>query len=164
MRGDGPPVTSPPSVVAHDQQDTEPVDLERWRALVAAVLEAEGRTGECTLVFVNEDDMAALNRDHLGEDRPTDVLAFPIDEQGSPTDKGDGAGADAAPGHLIGDIAVCPAVARRNAADHTGTYDDEIALLVVHGALHLLGWDHADPAEAEAMQAREAEHLAALGR
>ena len=156
MRGDGPPVTSPPAVVVHDQQDAEPVDLGRWRALVAGVLEAEGRTGECTLVFVDADDMAALNRDQMGEDGPTDVLAFPIDEHGPVAETG--------PGHFIGDIAVCPAVARRNAADHTGTYDDELALLVVHGALHLLGWDHADPAEAEAMQAREAEHLAALDR
>ena len=149
-------MTTPPTVVAHDQQESEPVDLERWQALVARVLEAEGRTGECTLVFVDADEMTVLNGAHMGEDGPTDVLAFPIDDE-----PGDGI-TETGPGHLIGDIAVCPAVARRNAADHTGTYEDEIALLVVHGTLHLVGWDHADAEQTEAMQAREAVHLAPL--
>ena len=56
-------------------------------------------------------------------------------------------------------MVVCPAVAARQAPEHAGSYDDEIALLVVHGVLHVLGMDHADPEEAAAMQARERELL-----
>ena len=64
---------------------------------------------------------------------------------------------------LLGDVLVCPTVAARNAPTHAGTYEDELALLVVHGVLHILGMDHADDAEAAAMQAREREHLARHG-
>ena len=60
---------------------------------------------------------------------------------------------------LVGDIVICPAVAARNAVEHECPFDDEIALLVVHGVLHLLGWDHAVDAEAERMEARERELL-----
>jgi len=60
---------------------------------------------------------------------------------------------------LLGDIVICPDVAAANAPGHAGSFDDEIALLVVHGILHLLGMDHADPAEQAAMQARERELL-----
>jgi probable rRNA maturation factor len=60
---------------------------------------------------------------------------------------------------LLGDVLVCPVVAERNAPDHAGTYEDELALLVVHGTLHVLGMDHADEAETAVMQAREREHL-----
>ena len=60
---------------------------------------------------------------------------------------------------LLGDVVVCPAVAARNAPTHAGTYDDEIALLVVHGILHVLGMDHAEADEAAAMQARERDLL-----
>ncbi len=56
---------------------------------------------------------------------------------------------------------VCPVVADRNAPEHAGTYDDELALLVVHGILHVLGMDHADADERRAMQAAERELLAA---
>ena len=61
---------------------------------------------------------------------------------------------------LLGDVVICPAVAARNAPEHAGTYDDELALLVVHGVLHLLGMDHDDDDEAEAMEQRERELLA----
>jgi hypothetical protein len=60
---------------------------------------------------------------------------------------------------LLGDIVICPAVAHRNAPEHAGSYDDELALLVVHGLLHLMGMDHAEDDEAEEMEARERELL-----
>ena len=56
---------------------------------------------------------------------------------------------------LLGDVVVCPAVAARNAPSHAGTYDDELALLIVHGILHVLGHDHAEPEETAVMQERE---------
>jgi probable rRNA maturation factor len=60
---------------------------------------------------------------------------------------------------LLGDVVICPAVAARQAPEHAGTVDDELALLVVHGVLHVLGHDHADDEERLIMQARERELL-----
>jgi len=128
----------------------EEVDGDRWAALLAAVLEAEGVAGEAGLTFVSPSAMAALNEAHMGGSGPTDVLAFPID------------GRDAVgEGSLVGDVVICPVVAWAGAADHAGSDDDELALLVVHGALHLLGHDHAEVDERGVMQARERELLAA---
>ncbi len=144
-------MTAAPVVVARDEQDDEPVDLDRWSALAHDVLAAEGVLGEVNLLFVGEEAMAALNEEHLGHEGPTDVLSFPID------------GADADADGFVGDVVVCPAVARRNAPGHAGTYDDELALLVVHGLLHLLGHDHAEADEAAVMRERERFHLARCG-
>jgi probable rRNA maturation factor len=60
---------------------------------------------------------------------------------------------------LLGDVVVCPAVAAAQAPGHAGTVDDELALLVVHGILHILGHDHAEPGETVRMLARERELL-----
>jgi probable rRNA maturation factor len=65
---------------------------------------------------------------------------------------------------LLGDVVICPEVAARNAPEHAGTVDDELALLVVHGILHVLGMDHANDGERVAMQSRERHHLATLWR
>jgi probable rRNA maturation factor len=137
-----------------DEQHDHPVDAPQWAGLVATVLAAEGVSGpgEVNLLFVDADAMAALNRLHMGADGPTDVLSFPID---AADELGD------AEERLVGDLVVCPSVAFRNAPEHAGTYHDEVALLVVHGALHLLGHDHAEPGERRRMWARERELLAA---
>jgi probable rRNA maturation factor len=140
-------VAAAPVVVGRDDQDTEPVDVDRWSALATAVLVDEDVEGELNLLFVDEAAMAGLNRAHMGHEGPTDVLSFPID------------GPDAGPDGLLGDVVVCPAVARRNAPEHAGTYEDELALLVVHGVLHVLGHDHAEDGEAATMRAREVAHL-----
>jgi probable rRNA maturation factor len=60
---------------------------------------------------------------------------------------------------MLGDVVICPAVAQTNAPTHAGTYDDELALLVVHGILHVLGMDHVDPEEEAAMRRKERELL-----
>ena len=65
---------------------------------------------------------------------------------------------------LVGDVVICPEVAWRQAPEHAGNYDDELALLLVHGILHLLGMDHAEDAEAAAMEALEQQLLAAYHR
>jgi probable rRNA maturation factor len=157
-------------VFAADEQSTHPVDTLRWIKLAEAVLADEGVRGETevSLLFVDEAAIADLNSRFLGKEGPTDVLAFPIDEEPaesgrSPDSGGTGPGFSVEPEEaptLLGDVVICPAVAQRNAADHDGTYDDEIALLVVHGLLHLLGLDHDDPEEAEAMEAKERTLLA----
>jgi len=157
-------------VFAADEQSAHPVDTLRWVMLAEAVLATEGVHGETevSLLFVDEGAIADLNSRFLGKDGPTDVLAFPIDEEPaesgrSPDSGGSGPGFSAEPEEvptLLGDVVICPAVAYRNAPDHAGTYDDEIALLVVHGLLHLLGLDHEDSDEAEIMEAKERDLLA----
>ena len=153
-------------VFAANEQSDQPVDTMRWVRLAEAVLDAEGVKGdaEVSLLFVEEAAIADLNKRFLGKEGPTDVLSFPIDEEPieggrSPDSGGSGPGdLPAEPDDLptlLGDIVICPSVAHRNAPEHAGTYEDELALLVVHGVLHLLGMDHMDDSEAEVMEARE---------
>lgn len=160
------------TVFVADEQEAHPVDTARWQALALAALADEGVTGECemSVLFVDETTMADLNRRFMGHEGPTDVLSFPIDGDANPPgrwpDNG-GPGPDRVDDEmddlplLLGDVVVCPSVAERNAPSHAGSYDDEVALLVVHGMLHLLGMDHAEPAGRDAMQARERQLLAA---
>ena len=148
-----------------DEQDTAPVDVDRWVMLARDVLVAEGVRGEAelSLLFVDEEAIAELNARFMDAEGPTDVLAFPIDDpvvsgrwpDGGTTgpDRDDPDPSDLP--LLLGDVVVCPAVALRQAPSHAGSYDDELALLVVHGVLHVLGHDHAEPAEATVMQERE---------
>jgi len=157
-------------VFVADEQSEYPVDHIRWLKLAEQVLDAEGVRGdaELSILFVDQRAMTDLNRGFRAQEGPTDVLAFPIDEEpsegGRSPDSG-GTGPGYAPPEpadlptLLGDVVICPAVAIRNAADHAGTYDDELALLIVHGILHLMGMDHEDDDEAEAMEARERELL-----
>jgi probable rRNA maturation factor len=142
-----------------DEQSDVPLDADRWAALASAVLQAEGCAGELTLTFVDRDEIRALAAEHLGEDHETDVLSFPLD-----ADPHAGGDVDAAVGVpvLLGDVVVCPAVAAAQAPTHAGTLDDELALLVVHGILHVLGHDHAEPDETARMRARERELLERL--
>ena len=166
-RRPGPP-EGRPSVFAADEQHDVDVDINGIVALAKSVLTAERIKGDCELAvtFVDETTIAELNKEFLGEDGPTDVLAFPIDdeivESGRSPDSGT-AGPDrpeVEPGDvpiLLGDVMVCPAVAARNAVDHGKSTDQEIALLVVHGILHVLGMDHAEPDEEAAMFAKQDE-------
>jgi probable rRNA maturation factor len=158
------------AVFAADEQSVEPVDTLRWVRLAEAVLDAEGvsRDAELSMLFVDEGSMAELNKRFLGREGPTDVLAFPIDDdvyEGGrlPDSLGPAGPADEIEvsdlPRLLGDVVLCPSVARRNAREHAGTYDDEMALLVVHGILHLLGMDHGDDKEATVMERREQELL-----
>jgi probable rRNA maturation factor len=109
-----------------ENRSAHQVDEAAARAAVAATFRAEGVTsGEVGVVLVDPVEMAALNAAHRGRDEPTDVLSFPLD------------GRDALPDglpRLLGDVVVCP---ERAEADGT-----PIALLLVHGALHLVGYDH----------------------
>jgi probable rRNA maturation factor len=148
---DEPPPATASTVSVFDEQDDEPVDLARWARLARAALAEEGAPdAEVTVLFVDEAHMAELNERFMGVAGPTDVLAFPIDEAGAP-----GPADPTEVPRMLGDVVICPAVARRNAPDHAGTYEDELALLLVHGLLHLLGHDHADESERALMQARE---------
>jgi probable rRNA maturation factor len=150
--------TGPRSVEVTVTEDCdEEVDGPRWGALLAAVLAAEGVPAGAAagLTFVSPSAMGALNQAHLGGVGPTDVLAFPIDGLSATGGNGD------APPGVVGDVVICPVVAWAGAAGHAGSDDDEIALLVVHGALHLLGHDHAEDDERATMHERERALLAA---
>jgi len=152
------------SVICSDERAIDrselPLDLDRWARLAEQVLAAEQVTGELTLTFIDEVDMAELNAEHMGKQGPTDVLSFPLDDPGGGDDRN---GNDPQVGvpTLLGDVVISPAVAARQFAEHAGTFDDEIALLVVHGVLHVLGHDHAEPDDATVMRASEIEHLTA---
>jgi probable rRNA maturation factor len=160
------------TVFVADEQTAQPVDVARWQRLAEAVLADEGVEGECELsvLFVSDDTISALNERFMGHDGPTDVLSFPIDgEANSPGRWPDSGGPgpdrdDDDPEELpllLGDVVICPAVAATNAPQHAGSYDDELALLVVHGTLHLLGMDHDDDTSRTVMQDRERQLLAA---
>lgn len=148
------------SVELLDDQD-DPLPTDALVALVELVLAAEGVPhAEVALHFVDEATIAHLNAEHLGGEGPTDVVSFPVE------DALPGVPPTSRPGEplVLGDVFVAPAVVRRQATDRGVAVDDELALMVVHGVLHLLGWDHVAEAEAEAMEARERELLEAVGR
>lgn len=163
-------------VFVADEQEAISIDTDRWLRLAAQVLAEEGVEGgvEMSLLFVDETAISALNQQFMGKAGPTDVLSFPIDEEATPggrfPDNGrrgpgdDSDGEDDEMPLLLGDVLICPTVAVANAAEHLGPHhdgsvDDELALLVVHGILHLLGMDHDDDAEAELMEERERQLL-----
>lgn len=100
---------------------------------------------ELCLRLVDPDTIAVLNEHWMEKKGPTDVLSFPMDEL-SPGREG-----DEAPEGYLGDIALCPQVAQQQAPAAGHTVKDEIDLLTVHGILHLLGYDHAVPAEHKEM-------------
>jgi len=106
---------------------------------------------ELSVLLVDEPAMTELHVRWMGEDGPTDVLAFPMDELRLPQPGGhsDGhapADPDAAD-TLLGDVVICPQVAAVQAAEAEHDVQDEIDLLCTHGILHLLGYDHAEPGE-----------------
>lgn len=141
-------------VSVESRQEVE-LDLAHWARLLDASLHHEGVPAEAEvgLTFIDIDEMTELNREHMGGSGPTDVLAFPIDGLGIDAMLTETA-SDAGPPIVVGDVVICPDVASK-AAVGGRTLEDEIALLVVHAALHLIGHDHAVPAERERMQARE---------
>ena len=125
---------------------------------------------EVSLLFVDEEAIAALNEQFLGKTGPTDVLSFPIEDEPGPTGRSPDFGGQRAgrrrpsraPSCCSATSSICPAVAARNAVEHEVSLEDEVALLVVHGLLHLLGMDHENEAEAERMEALEQQLLDAL--
>lgn len=108
---------------------------------------------ELSILLCDDAFIRDLNAQWRQKDEPTDVLSFAM---------GEGEGADVNP-DLLGDIVISVETAARQGAALGLTLDQEIRVLLVHGLLHLLGYDHVDPADAPEMRAKEAELLAALG-
>jgi probable rRNA maturation factor len=168
-----PPSEGGLEVFVADEQSDRPVDVARWSQLAEQVLDAQGVYGdaELSVLFVDAETMTGLNRRFMEEDGPTDVLSFPLDDDlvelgrwpdASTTGPDRGAVQPEDAPLLLGDVVICPEVAAQNAPDHAGSYEDEVALLLVHGILHVLGLDHVDDTSTAAMQARERELLEQL--
>ena len=139
------------------------IDIEAITGFAEATLVREGVAPDAQLsvAFVDEGTIAALNEAHMGKPGPTDVLSFPI-EDASP---GEPPVADPdGPPLELGDVFICPEVVSAHATEYGVTFEDELYLMVCHGVLHILGWDHQTDEEAQAMEGREAEHLATVGR
>jgi len=105
---------------------------------------------ELSVLLVDEAAMTGLHQRWMGEDGPTDVLAFPMDELGLPPPGGSQAEHgtdDEAAETLLGDVVLCPQVATEQAGKAGHSVQDELELLCTHGILHLLGYDHAEPEE-----------------
>ena len=138
-----------------DEQDAE-VDTDVLIALARHVL-VEQRVSEdmeLSLLLVDKATITELNEKHLQKAGPTDVLAFPIDEPGESPPTGPA---------ILGDVVLCPQVAYDSAATFARSPQDELRLLTVHGILHLLGMDHAEPEEERAMFGLTDELLVSFG-
>lgn len=96
-----------------------------FERMISKILKNEKRRGKINLALVNDKEIRRLNATFRHKDKPTDVLAFPMDEDG-----------------IIGDIAISTETTERNAKRYGVSYKTELKRLVVHGALHLLGYDH----------------------
>lgn len=103
---------------------------------------------ELSMLLIDTAHMSELNQRWMESSGPTDVLAFPMDEFDAERGPGHVPGDTAA---LLGDVVLCPAVAAQQAQQAGHSTDDELHLLTVHGVLHLLGYDHADPEEEREM-------------
>jgi len=148
--------------VSFTDEQTKQIDGAALVSLAERVLVHESYPGmtELSITAVTDEAIAELKAAHLGERAVTDVLSFPID--------------DLVPGHpptvdqngpplLLGDVVIAPGYIARQAAEYEISETDELALMVVHGVLHLMGWDHVTDSDAEAMEERERQILALVG-
>ena len=107
--------------------------LEEFAKQVVEETAPKKRPLEMNVILLDPKEISVLNEKYLFKSGPTDVLAFPIDAPDGETDD---------PIYLMGDVCICPEVAARQAEEKDLKFEDEIALLLTHGILHLLGYDH----------------------
>ncbi|MEC7984047.1 MAG: rRNA maturation RNase YbeY [Myxococcota bacterium] len=122
--------------------------IEETAHLVLKHLELDGV--ELSILICNDDFIHVLNRDYRGKDKPTDVLSFSQREGGFEEDP------------MLGDVIISLETSSAQAVEHQKALKDELSLLLVHGILHLLGYDHEVEEEAEEMEAKEREILSVL--
>jgi len=161
------------ALVSIDEPYAAEVCAEWLEAVARAALAAAGITGnaEISLLITGDETVRALNAEYRGLDENTDVLSFSAEHPGHWEGEGDGPDQDMAgdgfvlpPGipEPLGEVIVSWPQAQRQAAEHGVSPDRELAHLVIHGALHLVGHDHAETEETERMQALERQALGAL--
>jgi probable rRNA maturation factor len=150
------------NVFLADEQD-DPLDSEPLRRLAEMVLGEEHFPDdtEVTLLFVGEEQIATYNERFMQRHGATDVLAFPVEhlKPGVVPDRRRGW-----PPLNIGDVVIAPSIVRTRAEASGVPFDEEVSLLVVHGLLHLLGYDHQEDHDADEMEDRERQLLALVGR
>jgi probable rRNA maturation factor len=138
------------SVKVADQQQAVTLDRGRLREIARIVLEGEGiEAAKISLAFVDNATIHRLNRQFLDHDEPTDVLTFPLGGPGAKT--------------LEGEVVIGAEVALAQSADRGHDVQAELSLYVIHGLLHLCGYDDTTPADARRMRDRERLHLHLLG-
>src|SRR5438132_615989 len=131
-------------------QETIPIDRLRMRTAALAVLEGEGiQGGEISLAFVDNPTIHQLNQRYLQHDEPTDVLSFPLSEAGAR--------------RLAGELVIGAEVAQAQATSRGHDVQAELALYVIHGLLHLCGYDDKTNAGAAKMRERERHYLREMG-
>ncbi len=126
----------------------DPDSIQCW---IAAALRDEREQAEVSVRLVDQEESRELNRRYRGRDNPTNVLSFPADlppELGLP---------------LLGDLVICAPVVKREAGEQNKSEEAHWAHMLVHGTLHLLGYDHIDDTEAEVMETLETRILTDLG-
>ena len=140
------------AITLQNRQRKVRIGTARLRSLGQKILtELKRPAADCSVVLVDDAAMAELNRAYRGVDGPTDVLAFPMAEGRFARLSAD----------LLGDVAISAETAARQAGPHG--VQSELALLLIHGILHLLGYDHGAPGERRAMWRKQRALLAALG-
>lgn len=123
-------------------------DFQRW---VEAALAGRCQDAQLCIRLVDPEESQTLNATYRGKDAPTNVLSFPFEPPpGLPAQ------------HFLGDMAICTAVVAREAHEQRKTLQDHYAHIVVHGVLHLLGFDHINETDANEMEALEVAILAGL--
>ena len=128
-------------------------DLDAFAARVLAHAAGHMKTGgELSVLLTDDAEMHALNKQWRGLDKPTDVLSFPSDDPEIPGQP-----------QYLGDIAIGYDTALRDAETMKRPFEGHISHLLIHGFLHLLGYDHIEPDDAKVMEPLEAEILAGLG-
>ena len=145
-------------VVAECWQNEADADAVIHRAIAAAtdIADADVGDAELAVMLTDDDGIRTLNSNWRGIDKPTNVLSFPALQPTGPVGPGD------AP-RMLGDIAIAYQTTRRESDDEQKPFDHHLSHLVVHGFLHLIGYDHENDAEAEIMEDLETKILAQLG-
>ena len=138
---------SSPEILVHVEnlQEALPVDADRVERLVRFVLEREERSGEISICFVDDERIAQLHGEFLDDPTPTDVITFPFSED------------DSRP--LEGEIVISSGAALRLSGDHGTTPLSELHLYVIHGLLHLTGYDDLNEEDSLKMQAAQDRYL-----
>lgn len=146
-------------LLANDTKKDLDLDLIRERAekTIEEVLRVENFTenAEVSLSIVDMETIQRLNKEYRGVDRPTDVLSFPMDEEGYDNEGN--------PIFLLGDIVICLDVAENQAKDFGHSLEREMMYLICHSTLHLLGYDHIEEDDKLEMRSREKEVMKNLG-